>query len=206
MNFFRFTIFSLTFGILSALSAQNPSQSERMVYNLMESGILKTYKDYRSETEKYARLFKARESTYTLEQQIEMQSSYERTAEAFEDFIYSIRNDLLDRKRRRVIKKDAEAYVTQRLGELNTVYGEYFQKRLQPTYTSIVEGQDAIASYGRRIVIPEIPIALIAPVTKATLDIINYIDQRNEKDLNDLKALLEKEWVEPNRFRTWEEM
>ena len=66
----------------------------------MESGILKTYKDYRSETEKYVALFKARQDQYRIEDLIELKSTYERTAEAFEDYIYAIRNDLLDKKKR----------------------------------------------------------------------------------------------------------
>ncbi len=203
---FRFSLSTLLLSFCLSVSAQNPSSAERMVYNLMESGILKAYKDYRSETEKYARLFKARESTYTLEQQIEMQSIYERTAEAFEDFILSIRNDLLDKKSRREIKKDCESYVNRRLRELEMVNVEYYQQRLRPTYASIVEGKDTYASLGRRVIIPEIPIALIAPVTKATLDIINYIDTKNDQDLAELKKLLQDEFVEPNRFKRWEEM
>ena len=120
---FRFTLslFSLLLLFSSTLSAQTPEQSEKMLYNLMSSGILKTYKDYRSETEKYVALFKARQSEYRVEDMIELKSTYERTAEAFEDYIYEIRNDLLDKKKRKTIKKDPEAYVTTRLTELNQV-------------------------------------------------------------------------------------
>ncbi|MEL6593240.1 MAG: hypothetical protein AAFQ87_12700 [Bacteroidota bacterium] len=198
-----FTVLLLT---SSLLPAQSPEKSEQMLYNLMSSGILKTYKDYRSETEKYVALFKARQEEYRVEDMIELKSTYERTAEAFEDYIYEIRNDLLDKKKRKAIKKDPEAYVTARLSKLNQVYAEYYQTRFRPAYAAICEDPSTVAQMGRRTIPPEIPIALIAPITKATMDIITYIDGKNTRDLESLKTLLEKEWVEPNRFRSWEDI
>ncbi|MFK7924543.1 MAG: hypothetical protein AB8H47_21480 [Bacteroidia bacterium] len=205
---FRLTLLLFPLLLLTStiLPAQAPEQSEKMLYNLMSSGILKTYKDYRSETEKYVALFKARQAEYRVEDMIELQSTYGRTAEAFEDYIYEIRNDLLDKKKRKEIKKDPEGYVTTRLTELNQVYLEYYQMRFRPAYAAICEDPGSMAQMGRRSIPPEIPIALIAPITKATMEIISYIDGKNTRDLESLKTLLEKEWVEPNRFRAWEEI
>lgn len=189
------------------LIAQTASKSEKAVHSLQESGFLETYKDYRSETEKYAALFKARKEEYSPEEMITMRNSYERTAEAFEDFILMVRNDLLDKKKRKNIRKNTEGYVVEKLEKLNDIYMDHYLGRFIPTYSAIVEDPDTYASHFQRFSgNGNIPVALIAPATQATLNLIEFFDKKNDRDIVYLKDLLEKDWVTPNRFTSWKDI
>lgn len=208
MKFWK--LFFIPFWLIISYStyAQNTSKSEKALYDLMDSGFLKAYKDYRYEVEKHVAIVKAKESDFRPEEIAEIKSTYIRTSEAFEDFIFSTRNDFLDKKTRRMIRKDTERYVTERLEKLNKVYVEYYLQKFLPVYTSInIDESNMVAEGGERATIPpEIPISLIIPVAKATMEVIEFLDSKNDKDLAYLKTLLDKEWVQPNRFRTWEEI
>ncbi|MDX2245283.1 MAG: hypothetical protein SF052_00790 [Bacteroidia bacterium] len=195
------------FGIMN-VSAQTASKSEQALYDLMDSGFLKTYKDYRYEVEKNIAVIKARQGDYQPEEIAEMRMTYLRTSEAFEDFIYVTRNDFLNRKTRKLIRKDTEGYVRVRLEKLNDIYVEYYIGKFMPVYTAMnIDESAMIAEGGNRTSIPpEIPLTLIVPVAKATMELIEFLDNQNDKDIAYLKDLLEKEWVRPNRFRDWEEI
>jgi hypothetical protein len=189
------------------LSAQTSSDAESSVYRLMDSGFLKTYKDYRAEVEQYAALFKAKQSQYKPEDAVVLRTSYTRTAGAFEDFIYSVRNDMLDKKMRRIIAKDSEGYVRQKLEKLNLVYGEYVTGKFKPAYTAICQPDSAALATTQRAGTPaDIPLALIAPIAQATMQVIDFLDKKGDRDLDQLKLVLENEWVKPNRFTPWEQI
>ncbi|MEM7369895.1 MAG: hypothetical protein AAF587_14920 [Bacteroidota bacterium] len=189
----------------SIASAQQVSSTERAVYGLMDAGFLSSYKDHRSEIEERVAIFKSKKDDFSVEDLIRMKSAYKRTSEAFEDFIYGIRNDLLDKKVRKKIKKDSEGYVTQQMEKLNTIYVDYYQGWFQPTYSSISDPSSTVAS-NRGSGNITIPSALIAPVSQATMNVIEYLDKKNEKDLETVKKVLDREWVDPHQFTPWEEI
>lgn len=188
-----------------SLTAQNVNKTEQAVYELMDAGFLNDYKDHRSAIEEQVAIFKSKKETYTVEDMIRMKSAYKRTSEAFEDFIYGVRNDLLNKKSRKKIKKNSESYVTAQLEKLNSIYTDYYQGWFQPTYSSIADPASNVAS-NRATGEISIPTALIAPVSQATMKFIEYLDKKNERDIDTIKKVLEQEWVEPNRFTPWEEI
>lgn len=188
-----------------SLMAQKVSATEQAVYELMDAGFLNDYKDHRSAIEEQVAIFKSKKDTYTVEDLIRMKSAYKRTSEAFEDFIYGVRNDLLDKKARKKIKKGSESYVTSQLEKLNSIYTDYYQGWFQPTYSSIADPASNVAS-NRAAGDISIPTALIAPVSQATMKLIEFLDKKNSKDTDTIKKVLEEEWVEPNRFTPWEEI
>lgn len=201
----RLTICCLMLWSGSALLAQKLSDTEKAVYALLEAGFLDAYKDYRSETETHVALFKARQDSFTTEDLIRMKAAYRRTAEAFEDFIYGVRNDLLDKKKRKHIRKHSAEYVSTCLGRLNQTYATYFGNKFYPTYSAITHAPVDYAA-NRSASIPVVPIAVIAPVTKATMEIIEYIDRKGDRNLEQIKKVLETEWIKPHRFRIWEDI
>lgn len=202
-----FTLMLVGFFLSSpfSLSAQKVSSTERAVYELMDAGFLSSYKDHRSEIEERVAIFKSKKDDFSVEDLIRMKSAYKRTSEAFEDFIYGIRNDLLDKRARKRIKKDSEGYVTQQMEKLNTIYIDYYQGWFQPTYSAISDPESTVASNrgGGNITIPS---ALIAPVSQATMNVIEYLDKKNDKDLESVKKVLDREWLEPHQFTPWEEI
>ncbi len=204
----RIALLLLLCGYSVSLTAQTLSDAEESVYRLTDAGFLDLYKDYRSETEMYVAIFKTNQNQYSPEDVVKMRATYRRTSEAFEDFIYDIRNDLLDKKARKTIQKDAEAYVTQKLEELNQTYLEYYLSRFQPTYASIAEGksEDSMALAAERMAGPEIPLALIAPLAQATMQVVDFLDKKGDRDLEALKKVLEQEWISPHKFREWDDI
>ncbi|MDX1908144.1 MAG: hypothetical protein SF053_14000 [Bacteroidia bacterium] len=199
-------LIALVFPLLWVLSATGQvSKAEQSVYSLMDAGFLATYKDYRAEIEQYVALFKSHQLEYKPDEVILMRTTYNRTAEAFEDFIYSIRNDMLDRRTRKVISKDSEAYVRGKLEKLNLVHQEYFTGKFLTTYTTITAPEVvSMAQTNRTSASVDIPIALIAPVAQATMQVVQYLDKKGDQDLEQLKKVLEQEWVVPNKFTPWE--
>lgn len=188
------------------LSAQNASKAERMIYDLSDSGFLDNYRDYRRKTETDIALFKARMSEHSAEDWVRIKASYEETAAAFERFLGDIRNDLLDGQKRREINKDTETYARERLGELDKVYQEYYQGRFYPLYAQInhLDVQDVASQ--RTAMDGSVWALLITPITLATTKIVDFVDDRKDKKLDEFKEVLEKEWMEPNRFRRWDEI
>lgn len=198
----------LLVGMPQITSAQTLSSAEESVYTLTDAGFLDLYKDYRSETEMYVALFKAKMDEYSPEDVVRMRASYRRTSEAFEDFIYSIRNDFLNKKSRKLIKKNPESYVTEKLEELNQTYVTYYMSRFQPTYAGIVDGESSepLATASPQRMGMEIPVALIAPLTQATMQVVDFFDKKGARDLETLKEVLENEWIQPHKFRDWDDI
>lgn len=187
--------------------AQSASKSEKVIYELAGSGMLDTYRDYRRQTETDVALFKTRMNEHSAEDWVRIKAAYEETAEAFEDYLFDVRNDLLDGKKRREIHKETESYARTRLMELDEIYAEYYQGRFYPLYAQINQIDISTAS-SQRTASADGPIwaVLITPITLATTKIVDFVDDRKEKKLEEFKKTLDKEWIEPNRFRRWDEI
>lgn len=188
------------------VQAQSLSNSEEAIYTLTDAGFLDAYKDHRAEIEQYVALFKARKDEYTVEDLIKLKSAYKRTAEAYEDFIYNVRNDLLDKKTRKRMRKNPEAYVTLQMEELEKTYREYYQGWFHPTYAAICEPNSNLASNRASGGGNGLSAALIAPVTQATMQVIEFLDKKNDRDIDAVKKVLDSEWIDPHRFTPWEEI
>lgn len=202
----RFFFFTLFLWACFPVFAQKSLPSEELLHNLVESGFLKSYKDYRSETEMYVALFKARDTANSPSEVIRMQAAYRRTAEAFEEFITITRNDLLNPQKRKTMRKDPEAYVRLRLQTLEGARHEYFEGMFLATYNEIIGAPQPLAAHRSSFIPPEIPLALIIPATKAASDLIELIEKNQERDLLYFKDVLEKEWILPHKFRRWEDI
>jgi hypothetical protein len=188
------------------VSAQSASKAERMIYDLSDSGFLDTYRDYRRKTETDVALFKARMSEHSAEDWVRVKASYEETAGAFERFLVDIRNDLLDGQKRREMNKDTEGYARERLAELDKIYQEYYQGRFFPLYARINHLDVQEVASQRTAVDGPVWAVLITPITLATTKIVDFVDDRKDKKLDEFKEVLEKEWMQPNRFRRWDEI
>lgn len=188
--------------------AQRMSKAEKAIYELTNSGLLDTYRDYRRTIEKQVALFKTEEEVQSARNWIEMRAAYQETAEAFEQFIYNIRNDLLDPPTRREIRKNTEEYVSKRLLQLDEIYQEHYLGKFLPTYTALSTQQTEnlanrrLNGGGGGTVIA----ALLLPVSQATMKVIDFVEERKEEKLEDFKEVLEEEWIKPNRFKSWEEI
>ena len=190
----------------AGLSAQGVSNAEKVIYELSGSGFLDTYRDYRRQTETDVALFKARMSEHSAEDWVRLKASYEETAGAFDRFLVDIRNDLLDAQKRREMSKDMDAYAREQLTQLDKVYLEYYQGRFYPLYARINHiDMPEVASHRASSSGP-VWAVLITPITLATTKIVDFVDDRKDKKLDDFKAALEKEWIQPNRFRRWDEI
>jgi hypothetical protein len=192
------------------LPAQSISGAERALYELTDTELLKRYRDYRTDAEKYVALFKVNEEHFSPEEKIEMQTAYRATSEAFESFIYAIRNDFLDAKQRRKIRRKTEAYVTYQLEKLDGIYTEYYMGRFYPTYSAIALRQGEYTASNNRLsepVLPaSIPIALLIPVASSIVKVMEHIEKRKGESLEEFKQVLDQEWVEPHQFRDWEDI
>lgn len=196
----------LIFGTSFFVQAQSAAKSEKLIYELSESGFLKRYKQYRAETEKHAALLKLKEDSCSDELKIEMKSAYKETQDAFHSFIYGVRNDLLDSKKRRYIKKQTEIYVETKLIELDEIYQEYYQAKFHPVYIQVCHPEMA----SRRMIDPSFTVPMIVsmlPAIAATFTkLADFFDNNKEEKLEAFKKLLDEEWVQPHLFEDWEQI
>lgn len=197
----------LIIACFSPATAQRMSKAEEAVYELSQSGLLDQYREYRRVIEKHVALFKIQEEEQSARNWIEMRSKYIQTADAFESFIYQIRNDLLDKQMRKQIRKDSDAYIASHLTELEAIYQEQYVREFLPTYISLskLEVDQPMAtrrmSGGGTLIA-----ALLLPVSQATMKLIDFVDEKKEEKLEAFKEVLDEEWVKPNQFRSWEEI
>lgn len=186
--------------------AQSAGQSEKLIYELSESDFLKRYKQYRTETEKHAALLKLKEDSCTDELKIEMKSAYKETQEAFHSFIYSVRNDLLDSKKRRYIKKETELYIETKLLEVDEIYQEYYRAKFHPLYMQVCHPEMA----SRRTIDPSLAVPMIVSmlptIVAAFTKLADFFDDNKEEKLEAFKKLLDEEWVQPHLFEDWEQI
>ncbi len=188
------------------LHAQSAEKSEKLLHELSESGFLQRYKQYKMEAEKHVALMKLKRGACSDEQKIEMEFAYKETQEAFHSFLYSVRNDLLDAKMRRHIKKDTELYVENKLLELDEIYQEYYLKKFHPIYLQVCHPE--IAS--RRTIDPSLMVPMIVSMLPAITGVFtklaDFFDDNRQDKLEVFKQLLEEEWVQPHLFRDWEQI
>jgi hypothetical protein len=188
------------------VQAQSAGQSEKLIYELSESDFLKRYKQYRTETEKHAAFLKLKADSCSDELKIEMKSAYKETQDAFHSFIYSIRNDLLDSKKRRYIKKETELYIETKLLEVDEIYQEYYRAKFHPIYMQVCHPEMA----SRRTIDPSLAVPMIVsmlPTIVATFTkLADFFDDNKEEKLEAFKKLLDEEWVQPHLFEDWEQI
>lgn len=199
-------ICSFIFLWAGSAQAQSAAQSEKLIYELTESGFLKRYKEYRAEAEKHVALLKLKEDSCSDEMKIEMHAAYQETQEAFHSFIYSVRNDLLDSKKRRYIKKQTEIYVETKLIELDEIYQEYYRAKFYPIYMQVCHPE--IAS--RRMIDPSLTVPMIVSMLPAIANtftkLADFFDNHKEEKLEAFKELLDEEWVQPHLLQDWEQI
>lgn len=186
----------------TALFAQNAPKEEVLVNELKQSGILRRYQEYRRETEKQVALYKVQEGHHSAEQEIEMKYLYAETAAAFEDFLFVIRNDMLDPRTRRFVQRHTEAYVESRLHALDQIYQEKYVGKFYPAWASAC-GHEASSMRAKIPVLPELAV-VVTPIVNATVKVMEYLDGRRTQDLAYFKKILDEEWIRPNRFTPWD--
>ncbi|MEM6260905.1 MAG: hypothetical protein AAGI38_00245 [Bacteroidota bacterium] len=184
------------------LYAQKSTKAEKLVYDLSESGILTRYHQCRREAEKYVKLFKLQEDSISQADVVEMEYAYAATAESFEAYLRAIRNDLLDGKKRRQIRKNEEVYVTAQLQTLDSLYQHQFMGEFFPTYARICAPQLT----SKRVSPLPIIGSLVAPITSATVRLLAYLDDKAAGKKEAYKELLQTEWIEPNLFPEWQQI
>ena len=201
------TLISLVlFFLLYTAKAQSVSKSENLIYELTESGFLKRYKKYRAYAEKHVALMKLKEDSCSDEQKIEMHAAYKQMQDAFHSFLYSVRNDLLDAKKRRYIKKQTELYVETKLIELDEVYQEYYLGQFHPLYIQVCRPEMA----SRRTIDPSLAVPMIVSmlpaITSTFTKLADFFDNNKDEKMEAYKQLLNEEWVEPHLFQDWEQI
>ncbi len=187
----------LLFG--SVLTAQDcPGKSPFWGLNcFLSSDFITKFEEARNKAEQSVRDFNklSQEEEFSDEDIERVMDAYNKSANRFNEVLYQIKTDLLDKKKRKIITQTPDYYASIIEAELNkakTVYANSYQKAVSEVTGGRITGVAFI------ILLPE-----IIKYGKLAFEIFQKIKteikQYNEK-------LIEDYLIQPYRFKSWDEI
>ena len=182
-----------------ALTAQDcPGKSPFWGLNcFLSSDFMIKFEEARTKAEQSVRDFNklSQEEEYSDEDIERVMDAYNNSANRFNEVLYKIKSDLLDKQKRKIITKSPDDYASIIEAELNkakTVYANTYQKAVSEVTGGKVTGMAFI------ILLPE-----IIKYGKLAFEIFQKI-KTEIKQYND--KLIEDYLIQPNRFKSWDEV
>ncbi|MEO0899634.1 MAG: hypothetical protein AAFY71_24705 [Bacteroidota bacterium] len=176
---------------LSCLGTMAQGQARKAVSNLMESSVVSHLKDMRSHALYQVRTFKY-EGDHQKKELAKVMAGYETFRESYKMTLLALRNDLLQAKTRRILRKRPSEFAsawTHRLRGLEKEYDRYVAAALPK--------EEAL--YGAP---PAWVFALVPESLKALNTTLNFLEGRKEEAAN----FLDKEFVKVLSLPSWKKL
>jgi uncharacterized protein with gpF-like domain len=185
-------------GTLGAQEVECPGKSPYWGLNcFLSSDFMVKFETARTKAEQSVRDFKkmAASEEYSDEDIERVMDAYNKSANRFNDVLYKIKADILDKKKRKIITQSPTDYSTLIEAELDKakqVYANSYQKAITEVTGGKITGTPFL------LLLPE-----IIKYGKLAFEIFQRIKAEIKK-YNE--GLMEEYLVEPNRFHSWEEL
>lgn len=186
----------LTAGTISAQDC--PGKSPFWGLNcFLSSDFITKFEEARSRAELSVKDFNklAQEEEFSDEDIERVMDAYNKSANSFNEVLYKIKDDLLDKKRRKIITESPDAYATLIEAELNKAKGVYansYQKAVAEVTGGRITGMPFI------LLLPE-----IIKYGKLAFEIFQKIKSEVKK-YNE--KLIDDYLIQPYRFKSWDEV
>jgi hypothetical protein len=192
-------IFLFTVMVINGqIMAQCPGKSPFWGLNcFLNSDFINKFEEVRNKAEQSVRDFKqlAAAEGYSDDDVERVKDAYNASANNFNNVLYKIKGDLLDRNKRKLIVREPDIYLNEVdvvLRKAKASYANTYQK----TVTEVTGGR--ITATPLLILLPE-----LIKYGKIAFEIFQKI-KAEVKKYND--AMFEQYLVQPNRFHSWDEI
>ena len=185
----------------SSIQAQDiecPGKSPYWGLNcFLSSDFMTKFEAARSKAEQSVKDFKKMAATeeYSDEDIERVTDAYNKSANRFNEVLYKIKEDILDKKKRKIITQSPGDYATiieAELDKAKAVYANSYQKAVTEVTGGKITGTPFL------LLLPE-----IIKYGKLAFEIFQKIKTEIKK-YNE--SLMEEYLIEPNRFHSWDEM
>ncbi len=191
-------IFFLIFfpAVFPASLCQGQGSSTYMGLNqFLNTEFVQKYEEARNRAEQSVRDFKQIQSEFSQEDVTAVMDGYNASAERFNQVLYKIKEDLLNKQKRKFIVKYPDDYSRQIEGELNRAK-EFYANNYQRQLARVTDGR--ITGTPLLLLLPE-----IIKYGKIAFQIFQTI-RAEMKKYNE--AMMEEYLIQPYRFRSWNEL
>jgi hypothetical protein len=175
------------------------AQTKSTVYwgltQFLNSDFIQKFVEARSRAEQSVIDFKRIQSEFSEEDITAVMDGYNASAERFNQIMYKVKEDLLDKQKRKFIVQFSDDYARQIEGELNRAkdfYADSYQRQLVRVTNGRITGTPLL------VLLPE-----IIKYGKIAFQIFQSIKAEMKK-YND--SMLEEYLILPNRFKSWNEL
>lgn len=180
--------------IASVCSGQG-SSTYMGLNHFLNTEFVQKYDEARNRAEQSVRDFKQIQSEFSPEDVTAVMDGYNASAERFNQVLYKIKEDLLNKQKRKFIIKYPDDYSRQIEGELNRAK-EFYANNYQRQLARVTEGR--ITGTPLLLLLPE-----IIKYGKIAFQIFQTI-RAEMKKYNE--AMMEEYLIQPYRFRSWNEL
>ncbi|MBK8503366.1 MAG: hypothetical protein IPL46_14790 [Saprospiraceae bacterium] len=183
--------------ILTSISidAQTKNTAYWGLTQFLNSDFIQKFEEARNRAEQSVSDFKRIQSEFSEEDITAVMDGYNASAERFNQIMYKVKDDLLDKQKRKFIIQFADDYARQIEGELNRAkdfYADSYQRQLVRVTDGRITGTPLL------VLLPE-----IIKYGKMAFQIFQQIKAEMKK-YNE--SMLEEFLIIPNRFKSWNEL
>lgn len=188
----KYVFFFCLLGYLTNTQAQS-GKLNAALRQIEESKFIMSFDSVAIAVETTARV--AKKQPFTKDEQLLLQQTYDDAVVPLNNLLYSMKNDLLDPKKIKLITNDPQ------------VYGDSYQLRLQEAYKKYQNNFLPLkANIEAKHQIDAIPLPLIIATINGAYEIFKLFKSIK----NDLKKLteqmLKEQLIEPHRLKSWSEL
>jgi hypothetical protein len=161
----------------------------------LNTEFIHKYEEARNRAEQSVKDFKRIQSEFSQEDISAVMDGYNASAERFNQILFKVKDDLLDKQKRKFIVQFPDDYARQIEGELNRAK-EFYANSYQRQLVQVTDGR--ITGTPFLLLLPE-----IIKYGKIAFQLFQSIKSEMKK-YND--AMLEEYLIQPYRFRSWNEL
>lgn len=174
--------------------AQNKKVDEAL-NQFLDTKFMKKYIEMRNEAERTVANFKQQADLYSPADVKTVEQGYTLTQREFDKILFSVKQDLTDRKKRKFIEEFPEMYaqgMSSQLDDLNDFYAENFQQPLRDVTGNEIDGSPLVL--------------LITELIGATSELVGKYVALKIQSKKFTDGYLEENLVEPYEFKDWDEI
>lgn len=194
-NIFKNTKTILICGFLLAQTAGQAQDVYIGLRQLLETNFMKEFVKVRDESERVVRRFKKSSGTYTEEQVQYVANAYNNSAEQFNQTLYNIKEDILDKQKRRFLVLYPDDYSKEVECDLYRAK-DYYAKNFQKALAEVTSDGSTTASF----------LLALTNLISIGQGAFNIFAQFKEEWQKYNEGILNKYLIEEYRFRHWDEI
>ncbi len=185
----------LAFTTASAFAQPKGSSAYAGLTQFLNTEFIQKFEQSRNKAEQAVRDFNRIKNEFSQEDAQRVMDAYNASAEQFNQVLYNIKNDLLDKKKRKFIIEYPNDYSRQIETDLNTAKA-YYENNFQTVIFEVTGGR--VSGMPFLALLPE-----IIKYGKIAFQLFQSIKAEIKK-YND--AMLEDHLIQPYRFHSWNEL